>query len=93
MAGRVIKKEEQKAAQKTSTDRPPLVKVGALWLKTSRRGDKFMSGIIEVGNGVKNLMVFKNGYKEESSKHPDYVIYESPEHDRGTKATDDDIPF
>ena len=79
-----------------STDRPPMVKCGALWLKTARSGDKFMSGVIEVNGEKVNLLVFKNGYKEES-KHPDYVIYESPEHNRetpkGYQASDDDIPF
>ena len=46
-------------------------KIGALWVKTSERGD-YMTGEI---NGQK-IVVFTNGYKQ-SDKHPDYVIYKS----------------
>ena len=46
-------------------------KIGALWVRTSDRGD-YMTGEI---NGQK-IVVFTNGYKQ-SEKHPDYVIYKS----------------
>jgi hypothetical protein len=46
-------------------------KIGALWVKSSERGD-YMTGEI---NGQK-IVVFTNGYKQ-SEKHPDYVIYKS----------------
>ena len=47
-------------------------KIGALWLKTSAKGAKFMSGEI---NGVP-VVIFKNTFKEEE-KHPDYLVYKS----------------
>lgn len=78
--------------------RGKLQKVGALWLKTGNNG-KFMSGTITLGEGENatiRLLVFKNGYKEES-KHPDYVIYTPEDSEAGgdgkAKITDDDIPF
>jgi hypothetical protein len=46
-------------------------KIGALWVKSSPKGD-YMTGEI---NGQK-IVVFTNGYKQ-SAKHPDYVIYKS----------------
>lgn len=75
------------------TERGKLVKIGALWMAEGKNG-KFMSGRITVdGDQEIRILVFKNGYKEES-KHPDYVIYEPGDDDRqGYRVTDDDIPF
>jgi len=87
----------KKSSGSGDSKRGKLAKVGALWLKTGNNG-KFMSGTITLGEGENatiRLLVFKNGYKEES-KHPDYVIY-TPEEENGggkdSKITDDDIPF
>lgn len=65
--------------------------IGALWLNESKKGAKYMSGMVEV-NGVKQkIVVFKNKYKEED-KHPDYRIFASQP--RGEKDEfEDDIPF
>lgn len=53
-------------------------KLGALWKKTSQKGEVFMSGEIEI-NGVKTkIVVFKNSHKEQE-KHPDYNILLSEE--------------
>lgn len=46
-------------------------KIGALWLKSSSRGDYFTGEI----NGQK-IVVFANGYKQ-SEKHPDWIVYKS----------------
>jgi len=46
-------------------------KIGALWLRSSERGD-YMTGEI---NGVK-VVIFTNGYKQDE-KHPDYIVYKS----------------
>lgn len=75
-----------------ASNREPLTKIGALWLKKGRDGNWFMSGMVDDGhNEPIKLLVFKNGYKEES-RHPDYVIYEvNSADDRGT--SDDRIPF
>lgn len=49
-----------------------LEKLGALWLKTSAKGTKFMSGKI----GDQRIVVFKVKEKK-SEKHPDYEIFKS----------------
>ncbi len=45
--------------------------LGALWLKTSAKGD-YLTGKI---NGV-DVVVFQNSYKTES-KHPDWRVFKS----------------
>lgn len=47
---------------------------GALWLKTSKQGNKFMSGVVEIGGVKTDIVVFKNNYKKQEN-HPDYRIY------------------
>ncbi len=50
-------------------------KLGALWQKSSDKGD-FFSGEIEI-NGTKHaIVVFANGYKDAENK-PDWIIYKS----------------
>ncbi len=46
-------------------------KLGALWQKSSAKGDYFTGEV----NGVK-VVVFANGYKQ-SDKHPDWIVYKS----------------
>lgn len=58
-----------------------MVKVGALWIKDTKKGQKMMSGEI---SGQK-VMIFKNGFKK-ASKHPDYVVYD------GSRDADDAEP-
>ena len=61
--------------------------MGALWSKTSDKGKKYMSGIIEI-DGVKHqVVVFKNDHKT-ADNHPDYKIY--PSKKRGQKEADND---
>lgn len=50
-------------------------KLGALWVKSNDRGD-YMSGQIEINGTKHDIVVFANGYKEES-KHPDWIVYKS----------------
>jgi putative lipoic acid-binding regulatory protein len=50
-------------------------KLGALWQKTSSRGDYF-SGQIEINGTKHQIVVFANGYKDKS-KQPDWIIYKS----------------
>lgn len=45
--------------------------IGALWMKTSGRGDYFTGEV----NGQK-IVVFSNSYKQ-AEKHPDWIIYKS----------------
>jgi hypothetical protein len=66
-------------------------KMGAIWVNKDRKGNKYLSGQIELdratydalgagfelGDTVKMPIVsFKNGYKEEP-KHPDWIIFKS----------------
>jgi len=52
-------------------------KIGAAWVKTSKKGDKFFSGQFELGDVKTQFVMFKNSYKEEGSKQPDWVMYKS----------------
>ena len=69
--------------------------IGALWLKESKKGNKFMSGVVELGGEKYNIVVFKNTYKEKEN-HPDYRIFESKPRAEQPAAGDDlqeGIPF
>ena len=57
-------------------------KVGVGWSKTSQDGTKkFVSIVINGGLSPDiNLVMFKNGYKEEENQ-PDYIIYMNPPRD------------
>lgn len=48
-------------------------KIGDLWIKTSKDGKKYMSGVLEDLSGDIRIAVFKNDRKEKDS-HPDYQI-------------------
>lgn len=48
--------------------------VGALWEKTSAKGNTFFSGVVEIDGKSTNIVVFKNSQKEEGSNQPDYRI-------------------
>lgn len=50
--------------------------IGGLWLKTSKVGNKFMSGSIEIQGKKHQFVVFKNTHKN-GETHPDYVILPS----------------
>jgi uncharacterized protein (DUF736 family) len=49
--------------------------IGALWLKESKNGNKYMSGVIEIDGKKHEIVIFKNTYKQE--KQPDYKIFAS----------------
>jgi uncharacterized protein (DUF736 family) len=78
-------------------------KIGALWLKESKDGKKYFSGVLEDLRGEIRIAVFKNDRKEKENQ-PDYQIIVSEERreqhapaDQTSSATDevnlDDIPF
>lgn len=59
-----------------NNDKPKLEEAGAFWIKTSKTGTQFLTGKIKSKSGEEiSVMVFKNKYKEEGSKQPDYRIY------------------
>ena len=65
-------------------------KVGALWIKTSVKGD-FLSGNIEVDGKKIPIVCFKNTLKKEGEKTPDYNILISKP--REEKKDDNSCPF
>ncbi len=77
-------------------------KIGALWLKETKDGKKYMSGVLEDIRGEIRIAVFRNDRKEKDN-HPDYQIILSEERkdrsesDQATDSTDavdlSDIPF
>lgn len=64
-----------------------LTKVGALWLRDSKAGSKFMAGKIEqsLPEGA-GLLIFKNSYKKED-RHPDFEIFV-----KQAEPPDDNVP-
>ena len=72
-----------------------MIKVSGLWLNDSPKG-KYFSGSI---GGIK-ILVFKNTFKKEGSKEPDYEMYFDEYKKKETTVEqdlkepfDDDIPF
>ena len=66
---------------------------GALWLKESKDGKKYMSGTVGFKGEQVQIVVFKNTYKDAENK-PDYKIYLSkPKGEHQEKFQDDSIPF
>lgn len=51
-------------------------KIGALWLNTSKAGNKYLKGTIDTEQGKIKIIIFKNKKKKED-KHPHYVIFKS----------------
>jgi hypothetical protein len=47
--------------------------IGALWERTSKKGQKFLSGKIE---GIGDVVVFAND-KDDNAKKPDWKIFKS----------------
>jgi len=71
-------------------------KIGALWVRETQDGKKFMSGLIETLNGDVQIAVFKNDKKEKENQ-PDYNIVLS-ERSKSVAQVEggpgpDDIPF
>lgn len=78
-------------------------KIGALWLKETKDGKKYFSGVLEDLRGEIRIAIFKNDRKEKENQ-PDYQIIVSEERreqhapaDQTSTAADevnlDDIPF
>lgn len=68
--------------------------MGALWLKTSKTGDKFLSGVINLPDGTEQkVLVFQNTRKKDD-RHPDYrIIKANPTPRQDAKPAADDFPF
>jgi len=68
--------------------------IGGLWLKDGKNG-KYFSGEIELFGTKTHIFIFKNIYKEEGSKQPDYRIVLPREENSPSepKINNDDVPF
>ena len=53
-------------------------RIGALWVKTSKKGVKYFSGSITVNGVTQKLVIFKNTRRTED-KHPEYNIMAATE--------------
>lgn len=51
--------------------------IGAIWVKTGKSGNKFLSANITIEGKKYYIVGFKNDYKTEGSSQPDYRLYES----------------
>lgn len=51
-------------------------KIGALWNKTIPSGKDLMTGNVEINGEKIKISVWKNGFKTEGTRQPDYIIYE-----------------
>ena len=50
--------------------------IGALWEKTSKAGNKFKSGYVQLEGGERvEVVVFTNQYKKAGENTPDFRIY------------------
>lgn len=52
--------------------------LGGLWLKTSARGQEFMSGKLTLPDGtVQEVVLFRNDKKQPGERTPDWRVYRS----------------
>lgn len=71
-------------------------KIGGLWVNTSKKGDTYLSGSVELGGTATKIVVFKNTFKKDGENTPDYRIYLSSSGDGGSSApakSDEKLPF
>lgn len=50
--------------------------LGALWVRSTAKGDKYLTGTISIEGKAFKIVVFKNGFKK-AENQPDWRIYES----------------
>lgn len=48
--------------------------IGALWNKTSAKGEEYLSGKITIGDNVMKIVAFKVKHKNKDNS-PDWIIY------------------
>lgn len=62
--------------------------IGALWMRTSGKGTKFLSGFLELDGKKHEIIAFAND-KGGNEKRPDYRIYPS----EPRQGSGESIPF
>jgi len=53
------------------SDKKELIQLTGLWSKKDKKGRTFLTGRL----GSADIVIFRNDYKKEGSKQPDYRIY------------------
>lgn len=71
-------------SNKGDSSKSGLIRVMGLWEGTNKRGQKYLSGNLNAGTRV---MVFRNGFKTEGSREPDYILYVSQSQPRPQSGT------
>lgn len=67
-----------------------MTRLGRLWLKTSRKGDKFMSGYVEIGGRKTDVIVFQNNNRRLEKNDSNFDIFLSePRETRGAGENSD----
>jgi hypothetical protein len=63
------------------SDKFEKTRIGGLWTKlpSTEKGTKYLTGSIKSEDGKEiHLMIFKNNYKDENPKGPDFIVYQVP---------------
>ncbi len=65
-------------------------KIGALWVHEDKNGKKYLSGKCQDCE----IVIFKNGFKEDGTNKPDWIIYASDKKQNKEPPVDSaDVPF
>jgi len=71
-----------------------MIKLCGLWISKTDQGATYMNGGLTYSS---NLLIFKNKYKEEGDKNPDYIAYVAEKQKKEAESTtsngDSDVPF
>lgn len=72
----------------TNSDKPKLEEAGALWKRTSKAGNTYLSGSVKTKDGdAINVLIFSNSNKVDGSNQPDYRVYFDSPRGEGTSQT------
>lgn len=66
-----------------------MLEVSGLWINESKQGKKYMVGYM----GKLKIVIFKNTYKQEGDKKPDYIMYLDQQDHNNSNNNDDSVDF
>ena len=73
-----------------------MTKVGAAWKRQGKKGE-FLSVKVTLGGTEYSALMFRNKYKGENDKKPEYEIFISDDEEapprQAAQTSDDDVPF
>jgi uncharacterized protein (DUF736 family) len=67
--------------------------IGALWKRESQNGTVYLSGNVVIDGVKHNIAVFKNTFKKDGEKTPDYRILPQAQREGVQREGVVDIPF